>query len=169
MTKSDTELRAELKKLWRELKARERFNPDDINENDVILVVKRVKTSDESITVFYGFDDHKPFCNVWAYEDSDVVWTNEGIEVCGQIVSQKYFLRKVFCNCGVNTVVKTPPKYEERSYIILFVGGRFWVTGSSRARTFDELVSEVLIKDEIVYACRMTQAAVLDGWVGGKA
>lgn len=28
MTKSDTELRAEIKKLRRELKARERFNPD---------------------------------------------------------------------------------------------------------------------------------------------
>ena len=121
MTKSDTELRAELKKLRRELKARERFNPDDINENDVILVVKRVKTSDESITLHYG------------------------------------------------TVVKTSPKYEERSYVILFVGGRFWVTGSPRPRTFDELVSEVLIKDEIVYACRMTQAAVLDGWAGGQA
>lgn len=168
MTKSNTELRAELKKLRRELKARERFDLDSINENDVILIVKRFKTSDESITLHYGDARHNDSCNVLRYENSDVCWTHEGIEVCGKIVSQKYFLRKVFCNCGVNMVVKTPPKYEERSYIVLFVGGRFWVTGSPKARTFDELVSEVLIKDEIVYACRMKQGTVLD-WVGGKA
>ena len=65
--------------------------------------------------------------------------------------------------CYGNTVVKTPPKYEERSYIIFFVGGRFWVTGSPKARTFDELVSEVLIKDEIVYACRMNKAQCSTG------